>query len=406
MNSYKVNIVLDQLYCFEEGDGSGNAEPYIWTAFFKIDKDTCVINTYRIEGISSLEAPVLVHFGSGSHSNLNSAQINLDSEGMDADTAIPIPAEVGSWMTTIKPMQIADPFNHDNILEIPGVAGVFYMLLEEDSVASHGAEAGHLAFNSFFASKINYFFRSLDIIKIFSDLKTEIDQSDREDKTITQQDLISAVYAKVGPFIHEIRQDGIKAVKDGVMHELSFFELIMAGYDADDYLGDDLQIVNCMDLQQLPNRRFESAYPKFIQDGYVAGGGYELAGDGSFKITGYINATELPVSLPPFTDRNPEEKGAEVFRNVNFEGDRKFFKEGEYRLSPRNAVTNIYANSFDNNIDSIRVDSGYFAELFKSPDFTGEMLTVTHDTPIAWLNDSWRDQISSIRVKSLTNNVR
>jgi hypothetical protein len=36
-------ISLDRLHCHFEGDSVGDGEPYLWTAFFKIDGDTIVV---------------------------------------------------------------------------------------------------------------------------------------------------------------------------------------------------------------------------------------------------------------------------------------------------------------------------------------------------------------------------
>jgi hypothetical protein len=33
----RVWMKLDNIRCYDEGDGWGDAEPYLWTVFFKID---------------------------------------------------------------------------------------------------------------------------------------------------------------------------------------------------------------------------------------------------------------------------------------------------------------------------------------------------------------------------------
>ena len=33
----KLRLELDRILCHDEGDGWGNAEPYLWTVFFEVD---------------------------------------------------------------------------------------------------------------------------------------------------------------------------------------------------------------------------------------------------------------------------------------------------------------------------------------------------------------------------------
>lgn len=402
MKSYKVNIVLDQLICKDEGDGPGNAEPYIWAAFFKIDDDTVAINQYRIEGKRTIEKPVQVHFSLGSHNNLSSQAINIEDDGVDAGDIVPIPAVVGSWTTTLKPSLVPDPANNNRFVDLPGVAGVLYFLLEEDNVTDFASSQGHLAFNNFFEEKINYFFHSFDLFGSFAEIKSK----KLPGQNVEPKDLYDIMKRKSEELVKELREEGSKLVERTIQYNTLpvFWPAILI--NPDDNLGDDMQLVSNITLDEMNGTtiHFEKSFGGSAPE--LSGGGFSPASDGSFTITGHISATELPVSLPPFTTTDPSVKGAMIYKDVNFEGEQRFLIPGRYSLGERTVHGFIIsASTFDNAIDSVKVDSGYYIQLFKAPDFSGEMLEITHDTPMAWLDDNWRDQVSSIIVGSLTERI-
>ena len=55
MNTLDVHLKMNNLHCYDEGDGPGSAEPYLWTVFFKIDGDTAVVNTsFTLQGSATV----------------------------------------------------------------------------------------------------------------------------------------------------------------------------------------------------------------------------------------------------------------------------------------------------------------------------------------------------------------
>ena len=51
MDPLNVSVKLNDAHRFDEGDGPGSAEPYLWTVFFKTDGDTVKVNSaLKLEG--------------------------------------------------------------------------------------------------------------------------------------------------------------------------------------------------------------------------------------------------------------------------------------------------------------------------------------------------------------------
>lgn len=130
-----LTLQLDHIHCFDEGDGWGNAEPYLWTVFFKIDGTTCqVTEDLRLSGTATVITTP------GSHGNLGTTDV-------DAGDDVSIPEPIGLFQTTLKP--IPTPASLSGLVpDVPGVAGVACILMEEDNVSDDGAEAGHAALNA------------------------------------------------------------------------------------------------------------------------------------------------------------------------------------------------------------------------------------------------------------------
>ena len=141
MDSLKVKFNLANIKCFDEGDGNGNAEPYLWTVFFKIDGDTVSVNNqFMLQGTATVIGKP------GNHNNLN-----VSDEGVDAGDVVPIPTSIGVFETILKPIPI-------NLLPgktIGGVAGCIAVLMEEDSTPDDAVAKGHQALNKSVQDALN-----------------------------------------------------------------------------------------------------------------------------------------------------------------------------------------------------------------------------------------------------------
>ena len=198
-------IVLNPLDCHEEGDGIGDAEPYLWTIFFRCDGATLnVSDAGRIEG-SALTFPT-----PGSHGNLH-------RDDVDAGDIVFIPSELGSFGDSIIPIPVApairDLLGQD---DLPGFFGVVVVLMEEDNVTDAGAEAGHHALNSAVQTAIDKVLRSLGA----------------DHQVITPEDIASVT-------------KGIDdAVSDAISEQQNIFEDIWSFLNADDQIGNQTFVFN------------------------------------------------------------------------------------------------------------------------------------------------------------------
>ncbi len=79
-----TTVKLSSIHCRDEADGIGNAEPYLWTIFFKIDGETIK----HTPGQFVLNGNAVFKFGPGSHENLG-------THAVDPGDTVQIPPAIG-----------------------------------------------------------------------------------------------------------------------------------------------------------------------------------------------------------------------------------------------------------------------------------------------------------------------
>lgn len=112
--SMDVRVKLESIYVHDEADGSGNAEPYLWPLFFKVDMDTITNLAPNKDPLTAGNVPWFVA-PNGNHGNIGGSY--------DAGDTIIIPASVGEQRFTLKPGLVPTAQAH---------VGALVVLLEED----------------------------------------------------------------------------------------------------------------------------------------------------------------------------------------------------------------------------------------------------------------------------------
>jgi hypothetical protein len=129
VDSIKVSYKLTTLECIDEGDGPGEAEPYMWTVYFKVDGDTVVLdNNFMLSGTATVVGTP------GNHGDIGGT--------MDAGDTRNLPASLGAWSTVLTPIPTPIPG-----VTAGGMIGCIAILMEEDSTPSADIANGHAALN-------------------------------------------------------------------------------------------------------------------------------------------------------------------------------------------------------------------------------------------------------------------
>src|SRR5262245_11892031 len=218
-DTLRVSLRLDHIHCFDEGDGWGDAEPYLWTVFFKVDG-----SSVHITDSLTLAGEGVIETTPGSHGNLNNTDV-------DAGDNVPVPEAIGTFDTLLSPIRVPPPFNTQQA-DVGGVVGCVCVLMEEDNVSDAGAEAGHHALNDAVRDAVN------QIISTMSISHQEVTDAD------------------IQPFI-----DGIKSrVEDAIKNQQSFFENIWSWLNSDDTIGTKVFLFRHDDLASQGTIQFSERF--------------------------------------------------------------------------------------------------------------------------------------------------
>jgi hypothetical protein len=133
-----VRIELDRLRCHEEGAGWGSAEPYLWSAFFKMDGETVVMGDDLFLRGRATVVPTPAGYGHPSDADVHAGE------------DVGVPPAIGEFQTTLKPIPVPDRVRGpDGVEHVGGVAGIAVVLIEKDCAGSSVVEWDHAALDRF-----------------------------------------------------------------------------------------------------------------------------------------------------------------------------------------------------------------------------------------------------------------
>jgi hypothetical protein len=149
MDKLDVKLRLEDVQCFDEADGPGSAEPYLWTVFFKIDGTTTVVtDQFALAGTATVSGT------QGNHRDLGPG-------GVDAGDDILIPPFLGEFATRLVPITLQQPVG--NTTEIGGAVGAITVLLEQDNTPNSAIANGHRALDKAVRDTLNELIPKLTI---------------------------------------------------------------------------------------------------------------------------------------------------------------------------------------------------------------------------------------------------
>jgi len=281
----KVNLELDRIHCHDEGDGWGNAEPYLWTVFFKVDG-----NTVAVTESLTLSGTPTTQFTPGSHGNLGTTDV-------DEGDNITIPAAIGEWETFLKPIP-APPSLSALFEDFGGVVGVVAVLMEEDNISDAGADAGHTALNN----------------AVYGAIEQIISTRSISNQDVTEQE--------INGFTTAIQNQ----VKDAIVNQQNFFENLWSAINPDDTVGVKVWLWSHDD----------------IKDGGVFDFSHRWKNEGDWEIFGHLNSTPLcPANALKDFLKGKSKSSSGASASASSEPASEFdlepmrrFRDGEYRNMP------------------------------------------------------------------------
>ncbi|MGO4189022.1 hypothetical protein [Pseudarthrobacter sp. TAF60_1] len=286
-----LETVLQNVHCHDEGDGWGNAEPYIWTVFFKVDGDNFAVEA----GPGLIGSPTIVS-SNGSHGNLGNTDV-------DAGDDVPVPDAVGLWSTKLKPIPVNDAglralLGAD---DLPAITGVVVSLMEEDGWPDSLANTGYSAFVDAV---------QLAVVKVAASF---------------QHALAAPTPQEIKDQIEVVKSSAATSVKAAVKNAMSGWQLIWYGTfgNNDDGIGTEAFTTTTDELVATPaiaiNRRWSG----------------DESGDGDWEISGVFRGfPQLDCHLERlFSSSAGREARQEESRAKSFDSMREF-RDGAFRESP------------------------------------------------------------------------
>lgn len=186
MLDLNIEFKLNQVRCYDEGDGPGNAEPYLWTVFFKVDGESAVVNTDDLSNVYLQGIPTVVPTP-GNHGNLGTGSV-------DAGDTVSVPAIIGEYRTVLRPIPLTTPVLGRS--EVGGMIGCIAVLMEEDGTPGADIARGHERLDSSVRDRLGELLGGLSL----------------SNPEPTQED-IDRLTGQIGDAVKSAIQDGVSVIE-------------------------------------------------------------------------------------------------------------------------------------------------------------------------------------------------
>lgn len=239
--SMQVQVACNSIEVIDEADGSGDAEPYLWLAYFTLDNETI---TQR-----NSSNPVWAHVPHGGHGNIGTN----GGDGWDAGEVIPIPRQIGTWQTELNFLDQSTMSPQEQKHGLSVIA--FIILLEEDDAPSSDAIATeyHPAFKN----------------RMINNIRSTLAQNPNFWGALHQ-----GVFSKMEK---ELQTNFINRLSDP--NALYIFPILPALVNIDDFIGVKILHWTWAELETKPVQQFE-----------VTWNGSTGSEDGAFRLKGEIRS--------------------------------------------------------------------------------------------------------------------
>jgi hypothetical protein len=236
-----VKVSIDTVTATKNGE-TGWAEPYLLTVFFKVDGQGAEL-FQRSDGKLVLHGEPRVRPSASRHGNLPRVR-----DGQTVD----VPGNVGETPFSLRPIALPPPLGDAVVGGAPGVAGVVFVLAEEDAVSDTALRAGYEAL---------------------------VDQLGSELKDVLESVVVDPAAPGANPFsISQEVKDEITAriterVKKAIFANSTLIQKAKL-LDKDDIIGTDVVLFSESDLLGVPVRTFRRRFDVGARGDWTLEGGF------------------------------------------------------------------------------------------------------------------------------------
>jgi hypothetical protein len=275
MDEIPVRVHVSRLFCYFGAD-EWVSEPYLWVIGFKLDGSTITQQLARLNWTPDF------FFSAGSQGCLG--------RDFRPGTAGSVPAAVGRWETSVKPIKLTDLSGATT--DVPGAIGFAAVLMEENNVPASAAEAGHQALNGFVASKLEEFITAINLVEFKGAVDQRVNAGAERNKAI--EDELRARFETVQ---QALSNEAPGVVEQAIRNDMNLAEAAWAGVDKDEVMGRAFHLATTSQL--LAESNFMLEYRDHVDDNPIREAGrwaYNLDSSIKARVRRRYHVIDLPAA--------------------------------------------------------------------------------------------------------------